>query len=78
MAKKIKAASKNDSSSMPEAMRKLHITRGPEEADTFLKLQTQLEDRGIPYFEKMPRSFGLSFNLWYQNTYDNRQMITGN
>ncbi len=76
MARTIRARNKGDSSAMPEGIRKFHICQGTEENQQFADQQTALEDRGIPFFQKMPRSFGNQFYLWFQFTYDNKLMIT--
>ena len=59
----------------PEAIRKLHITHGQDETESPGSSST-LEDRGIPFYVRMERSIGSQFYLWYQNTFDNKQMIT--
>ena len=76
MARTIRSRNKGDSSNMPEGIRKLHICHGIQENEEFSKQQIALEDRGIPFFEKFPRSIGNTFFIWYQSTYDNKQMIT--
>ena len=76
MARTIRSKSKADSTSMIEGIRKFHICRGQEECDAFGAQQTLLEERGMPFFVKMNRSFGNQFWLWFQNTYDNKRMIT--
>jgi len=76
MARTIRARNKGDSSAMPEGIRKLHICHGTEENQMFADQQIALEDRGIPFFQKMPRSFGNQFYIWFQFTYDNKLMIT--
>ena len=76
MARKIKGSSAATETGRVEGIRKLFITKGPDESYAFEAQQKILEEKGIPYYERMERSFGNQFYIWTQNTYDNRQMIT--
>ncbi len=76
MARTIRKRNAGEDSNMPEGFRKLHICHGNQENEDFAKQQTALEERGIPFYQKFNRSIGNQFFIWYQNTYDNKLMIT--
>ncbi len=77
MARKIKSSlAASDTGGKVEGVRKLFITKGPEESFQFETQQNILEEKGIPFYKKMDRSFGNQFYIWTQSTFNNRQMIT--
>ena len=76
MAQTLRKKNKGSEESRPEGVRRLFITHGNSETEGFQRQQDEMEERGIPFFYRMERSFGNQFYLWFQDTFDNKQMIT--
>ena len=76
MAHTIRSKNPDGDSLKVEGVRKLYLTVGKDNTDSFAAQQRTLEDNGVPFYKRMERTIGNQIYIWMQMTFDNRQMIT--
>ena len=75
MAKAIKSSAA-ETAARPEAIRRLYITQGDVDMQSFYEQNTLLEERGLPFYIRMDKSLGNGLYMWIQSSMDPKQFIT--
>jgi hypothetical protein len=76
MANAVKKRTKDMMKNTPTGLRTLHLTHGQEEMLFFQRQNDMLQEKGLPYFIRMPRQLGTDQYLWIETTFDSSEFIT--